>query len=150
MLASQKTLYALRAVFELAKRRGQGPVKAEQIAAAQAIPQRFLEVILAQLKGSALVWSRRGSEGGYILARSPESLSVGEVIDLIQGPCGPIDCLAANPKGAMCPLHGDCAFMSMWQDVQQAINNVFTTTTFAVLVARQEQQRQQYVPSYAI
>ncbi len=149
MLASQKTLYALRAVFELAKRRGQGPVKAAQIAAAQAIPQRFLEVILAQLKGAALVWSRRGSAGGYILARTPDSISIGEVVYLIQGPVGPVHCLETNPKDA-CPLRGHCAFMSMWQDVQQAINNVFSSTTFAVLVARDEQQRQQYVPSYAI
>ena len=63
MLVSQKCQYALRALFELAKRNGEGPVKIAAIAKAQAIPPRFLEVILSQLKQGSFVESQRGSEG---------------------------------------------------------------------------------------
>ncbi len=70
MLVSQKSQYALRAVFELARRNGGLPVKIADIAEAQAIPQRFLEVIMNQLKQGGFVESRRGKRGGYLLARS--------------------------------------------------------------------------------
>jgi len=66
---SQKSRYALKAVLELSFRYGQGPISISQIARAQAIPARFLEAILAQLKRGGFVASRRGNEGGYILAR---------------------------------------------------------------------------------
>ncbi len=79
MLVSQKCQYALRAIFELAKRTGQGPVKIAEIAEAQAIPVRFLEVILSQLKQGRFAVSQRGSEGGYQLARPPQELTVGEI-----------------------------------------------------------------------
>ena len=72
----QKTRYALRAIFELAKYYGQGPVKVINIANAQATPPRFLEVILNQLKRTGLVDSKRGKDGGYFLLRSPGKLTV--------------------------------------------------------------------------
>lgn len=80
MLISHRCQYALRAIFELAKRSNQGPVKIAQIAEVQAIPVRFLEVILSQLKQGRFVASRRGNRGGYILAYSPAELTVGAVI----------------------------------------------------------------------
>ena len=69
-ITPKKNQYALRAIFELAKHRGQGPKKISEIAEIQAIPLRFLEVILSQLKGSGLVESKRGFYGGYFLIRS--------------------------------------------------------------------------------
>ena len=77
MRISKKCQYALRAVFELAVRNTGQPVKIQQIAGAQNIPPRFLEVILNQLRHAGFVESRRGNEGGYMLAPGAEELTVG-------------------------------------------------------------------------
>ena len=82
---SRKCMYALQAMFELAFRKAKGPVKVQDIASAQAIPQRFLEVILAELKHGSFVESKRGNAGGYFLARPAEQISVGEVIGFLDG-----------------------------------------------------------------
>jgi len=74
MLITKRNQYALKAIFELAKHSGEGPRKISDIAQAQAIPVKFLEVILNQLKGSGLVESKRGFYGGYFLARQPNKL----------------------------------------------------------------------------
>ena len=85
MAITQKSKYALRATLELAVRFGQGPISIGEIAKAQAIPARFLEAILAQLKRAGLVESRRGNEGGYVLSRPPARISVGDVLRVVQG-----------------------------------------------------------------
>ena len=72
-----------RAGFELLRRGGQGPVKISQVARARALPSPFLEVILSQRKQGGFVRSQRGSAGGYVLARSPKELMVGELTRFI-------------------------------------------------------------------
>ena len=103
-MVSQKCQYALRAVFELAKRHGRGPVRIGDVAKAQAIPPRFLEVILNQLKQAGFVESRRGNEGGYLLARAPERLTVGEIVRFVEGPIRPVTCTPDSTETA-CSLH---------------------------------------------
>lgn len=149
MLISQKCQYALRAVFELALRRGEGPVKIADIAEAQAIPIRFLEVILGQLKQGGFLGSQRGSEGGYALLRSPEALTVGEVIRFVQGPVGPVSCLTGKARKS-CQLQGDCVFMPMWRRVQDAMSQVYDGTTFQDLADEERKKSDQYVPTYTI
>ncbi|MEW5736672.1 MAG: Rrf2 family transcriptional regulator, partial [Thermodesulfobacteriota bacterium] len=109
MLITQKNQYALRAVFELAKRHGEGPVKSSAIAEAQAVPLRFLEVILHQLKRSGFLASKRGYQGGYYLMRRPREITVGDVIrcmDRIEG--SPAEC-AACVSCDNCPFERSCA-----------------------------------------
>jgi Rrf2 family protein len=86
MLITQKCQYALRAVFALARREGRGPTKIAEIAREQAIPVRFLEVILGQLKQGGFVDSRRGADGGYFIVRSPREIAVGDIVRFIDGP----------------------------------------------------------------
>lgn len=151
MLLSQKCQYALRAVFEMAKRVGEGPIKIEAIARVQSIPPRFLATILNQLKQGGFVESRRGAEGGYLLARSAEDLSVGEVIRFIEGPLAPVVCV--TPKGASsCPLERKCVFMEMWAQAQAAMENVYDRTTFQELIEREIQRTepQECAPTYCI
>ena len=148
MLVSQKCQYALRAIFELARRVGDRPVKIADIADAQAIPPRFLEVILGQLKQGKFVSSQRGSEGGYRLARQASGLTVGEIVRFVQGPIGPVGCLTADPDQT-CPLYGECAFLPMWKKVNSAISSVYDTTTFQDLLD-QGSQTVSYVPCYTI
>jgi Rrf2 family protein len=83
---SAKTDYAIRAALELAAAPDEKPVKGERIATAQAIPLRFLENILMQLRHAGLVDSRRGADGGYKLARPPSEVTLADVIRAIDGP----------------------------------------------------------------
>ena len=85
MRLSAKADYALRASLELASA-GEGHVKAEALARAQAIPLRFLEQILLDLKHAGLVASQRGAEGGYWLAKPPVEISLADVIRAVEGP----------------------------------------------------------------
>jgi len=144
MFISQKCQYALRAIFELAKRNGQGPVKVAEIAKAQAIPPRFLEVILNQLKQAGFVASQRGNEGGYLLVRAPEDLTVGDVIRFMQGPVAPVGCVEDEPRGDRCPLYEDCVFLPMWEEVRKAILQVYDNTTFQDLLDQERQKAGKY------
>ena len=149
MALSQKCRYALRAVFELARRDGQGPAKIAEIAEVQAIPPRFLEVILSQLKQGGFVESRRGNQGGYFLVRSPRSLSVGEIISFVQGPVAPVNCAAGDDRNN-CPLYGDCVFLPMWEKARKAMSDVYDKTTFQDLVEEGKKKVGQHVPCYSI
>lgn len=133
MQVSQKTRYALRAMFELAKRHGQGPVRISDIAEKQAIPARFLEGILNQLRQAGLLRSVRGARGGYELAEQPAQISVGDMIRVIEGPIAPAACINdENPED--CPLFGDCVFLPLWKRAADALNEVYDGTSFADLV----------------
>jgi len=136
MAISQKSQYAVRAVFELAKRQGTGATKIGEIAEAQAIPQRFLENILNHLKGGGFVESARGKEGGYLLAREPRDLSVGEILRYLEGPLSPVDCTVRGKKDS-CPMVGHCPFRSLWSKAEQALAKVYDGTTFEELVIQE-------------
>jgi len=137
---SQRTQYALRAMFELAKNYGQGPIRIGEIAQRQAIPPRFLEGILNQLRQAGLLRSVRGSRGGYEIAKDPAEISVGDMMRVLEGPLVPTECL--NPEPAKdCPLYGSCAFLSLWRRAAEALASVYDGTTFASLVEEEERLR---------
>jgi Rrf2 family cysteine metabolism transcriptional repressor len=143
---SKKCRYGLRAIFELSLRHTTDPVKIQDIASAQSIPQRFLEIILAELKQGGFVESRRGSKGGYLLARSADDLSVGEVISFFQG-----DNRKGNQTGNNSwNLRGDYVFSKLWKEVSDAISSVYSNTTFAEMVQEELSQSRAYVANYAI
>ena len=133
MLITQKKQYALRAIFELAKRMGEGPVKSSEVADSQAIPARFLEVILSQLKRKGLVASKRGFYGGYTLSRSPGQLTVGDVFRLLEDEDSQGDCVACKHKRD-CPFFGDCVFLDMWDEVHSAMYRIYDRTTIRHLM----------------
>ena len=133
LIAPKKQQYAIRAMLELAKHHGKGPIKISDIAQAQAIPQRFLEVILNQLKGSGYIGSRRGYFGGYELVKSPGDIRVGDIVRHIQGEKGPIDCIACV-TGEECPLEEQCSLFCMWNNVKDAIFSVYDATTLKDLL----------------
>jgi Rrf2 family protein len=140
MLVTQKKQYALRALFELARRSGRRPVKAAEIAESQAIPLRFLEVILNQLKRAGLVRSKRGFYGGYTLTRPAEELTVGDVFRHLEEPEVFSDCVACTHK-KNCPFIGDCVFMDMWDRVHEAMYRVYDDTTLRQLVENERLRR---------
>ena len=133
MLITKKNQYALRAVFELAKHRGKGPIKISHIAETQAIPERFLEVILGQLKKSGFVQSKRGYQGGYMLRVSPDKLTVGALMRFLRPDVAPTECMAPIPEDN-CPFHGNCAFFPMWRLVKDAMFEVYDRTSIQDLL----------------
>ena len=149
MVLSQKSQYAVRAVFELAKRHGSGPIKAAQVADAQHIPLRFLENILTQLRLAGIIESVRGKEGGYRLGRAPQDVSVGEVIRVIQGAVSEIECAGATGEAA-CALQSGCVLLPMWQKAHQAMMDVYDGTSFQDLVDREIESYDCEALNYAI
>lgn len=148
-MVTQKSQYALRAVFELGKRRGAGPTRIEQVAKAQGIPQRFLEVVLNELKNAGIVEARRGPRGGYQLARDPRDITVGDIIESCQGPFVPVECLP-DPSSADCVFKGDCVFVSLWEEVRDAVSQVYRSTTVQDLMERDEHRLMSAAPNYSI
>ena len=125
--------YALRAVFELAKREGSGPVKGGDIAEAQAIPARFLEVILSKLKRIGIVNSKRGYHGGYTLGRPPGEITVKAVFEPLEpAPCKGGAGTCAEQKA--CPFSGGCVFLPLWDKVRASVENVYQRTTIQDLL----------------
>ncbi len=137
----KKDQYALRAIFELAKHRGTGPRKISEIARAQIIPLRFLEVILNNLKGSGLVDSKRGSYGGYHLLRPADEITVGDVFRYVQGTSDQSQCTACISKKE-CPLIEKCAFKYMWTDIKNAVFKIYDETTIQDLLDNERQMSQ--------
>jgi Rrf2 family protein len=133
MLISKRHQYALRAIYELARQKGNGPVKISQIAEAQAIPERFLEVILGQLKKSGFVQAKRGYHGGYELVISPRKLTVGALMRYLQNGVDITHCMAPIPE-SNCQFEGDCAFFPMFKQVKDAIFKVYNETTIQDLL----------------
>lgn len=138
MLVTQKKQYALRAIFELAKQQGGEPVKTSEIAEAQAIPLRFLEVIMGQLKRVGIVDSKRGFFGGYTLTRPPDQIRVGDIFRMLDREDNTESCLACASKGN-CPFLGDCVFMGLWDKAQRAMDAVYDQTTIQHLIDQQSQ-----------
>jgi Rrf2 family protein len=142
MAVTQKCQYALRALLELARREGHGAVPAGQIAENQAIPKRFLEVILNQLRQGGFVASQRGKEGGFYLARPAAELAVGAVIRFMDGPISPVDCHRERP-GHDCPLAGNCVFRELWDEARLALERVYDTRSLADLAAKDRRLRKE-------
>ena len=141
MNISVKGDYALQAIFDLASQRPGEPVKIADIARRQRIPQKFLELILASLKQGGFVESRRGAEGGYLLARAPESITVGEVLRFVEGPL--------QGKGRS-RKKTDTPFTAMWNDVDSAVSGIVDHTTFADLLARWAERQNRFVLNWEI
>ena len=89
MKISQKGLYALQAMMMLARHYQQGAIKIREIAQEERLPEKFLEIILIELKNARMVESMRGARGGYRLRRDPSSIHLSEVIRVIDGPLAP-------------------------------------------------------------
>jgi Rrf2 family protein len=129
---SAKTDYAIRAALELAAAPDEKPVKGERIATAQAIPLRFLENILMQLRHAGLVDSRRGADGGYKLARPASEVTLADVIRAIDGPLAGVS--GARPEtldftGVAEPMR------DIWIAVRASLRGVLERVTLADVVA---------------
>lgn len=135
MKISAKTEYACIAMMELAASYGSGePVRIRTIAEVHGVPARFLVQILLQLKGAGYVASTRGAAGGYQLIKSPDDISLGEVMQIIEGQEEPISS-SASPESSSAKV-----LQAAWQEVADVEREMLTATTFGQLLERARQQ----------
>ena len=135
MKITYKSDYALKAVLDLALRyESREPVSIHDTAKRIDAPVKFLEQIYSGLKTHGIIESRRGSSGGYLLARTPEKITVGEIIRLIEGPTEPISCIKQDYTG--CDEMYTCVFRSIWEDIHNATSNILDNVDFKELAVR--------------
>jgi Rrf2 family cysteine metabolism transcriptional repressor len=137
MLITQKKQYALRAIYELAKHQDERPLKSAEIAQAQSIPQRFLEIILNRLKHAGIVVAKRGYTGGFLLNRPADDISVKEIFQALDESCHESTACVSCILETDCPFSGRCAFMPLWSEIQAAIDQICGQTTIKRLVDNQ-------------
>ena len=135
MKLSKKGEYALKAMFDLSSSFQKGSVRIAQIAAREKIPLKFLEQILLALKKAGLLQSRRGVGGGYSLNRSPEEITLAQVIRIIDGPLAPIGCVSKLAH-ITCPHENVCGLQRVMLDVRNAVVKTLEGVTIADVCKR--------------
>jgi Rrf2 family protein len=134
---SKRGEYALRALidFGLAQAMGRPLLQVNELASKEDLPVKFLEQILMQLKAAGYLESRRGKHGGYLLARRPEDIQIGQVVRLIDGPLAPIRCVSQVAyERCTCPDEEHCGLRMVMLDVRNAISNILDRFSLADVV----------------
>ena len=140
MMFSTKAEYGVRVMVELARRAGEDPVPLAEIAAHDGLPLAYLEHLVARLRKAGLVDSRRGSRGGYLLARPSREITMAEVVEALEGSIAPIECISQASDGSIvCSRESDpgraCPTKLLWTRVRFSIVSTLQETTLADLVA---------------
>jgi Rrf2 family protein len=133
MKISQKGLYALQAMMMLARHHHQGAIRIRDIAYEEALPEKFLELILLELKNARMVESARGAKGGYQLRREPSEIHLSEIIRLIDGPLAPF----GDAEQLRELIDRDIPHRALYQvflDVRDAAARILDNTTLADLI----------------
>ena len=138
---SKRTQYGIKAVLNLARRYGNGPVLIATLSQEETIPIKFLELILLNLKGQGLLRSKTGKGGGYELGRPPSTITMGSLIRMMEGPLAPLPC-ASETAYKPCK---ECSDVERWatriimRQVRDAMAEVLDRTTLADLLRRIEE-----------
>jgi len=135
MRVSSKAHYGLRMMTEFAKAYGHGPLSIAEVARIEHLPVAYLEQLGAQLRRGGLVESTRGVHGGYTLTRSPDQISVLDVITVVEGEVSPVECVSHDYVSGSCLREGECASRGLWLKLKRSIDAVLSQTTIAELVA---------------
>jgi len=132
-MISQKAKYAFKALFRLAAVPHGEAISIEQIAKADAIPRKFLEHILLDLKRKGILASRRGRAGGYMLIKQPHQMTIGSVLRAIDGPIAPLPCISrtAYRRCADCQDEKTCSVRRLFADTYAAMLLLMDGTTLA-------------------
>lgn len=137
-MISLKTKYAIKALITLAEEqaRGGSSLTIEEIAERGGTPKRFLEHILLEIKRAGLIGSRRGREGGYMLIKPPQSISIGAILRLVDGPMAPLPCLSrrAYQRCADCADEETCQIRAVFGSVFASYLLLIESLTLADLL----------------
>ena len=143
MKISTKGRYALRLMLDLAQYSSETEyVSIKKISKRQDISEKYLEQIVAQLSRAGFVKSTRGAQGGYCLAREPQTYTVGMILRLIEGNLSSVSCLEDNPN--KCRRCNNCVTLEVWQQINDAVDNVIDNITLQDLLEKQIEKLSQY------
>ena len=134
--------YALKAVLDLALHEG-NVVTIHELAERAQIPFKFLEQVLLDLKKGGFVESRRGKVGGYLLAKPPAEIKVGDIVRFIDGPIEPIACVEKGYTG--CTDIYKCVFRPIWREVSKPTSDIVDNITFEDLVKKAQTDKRALV-----
>lgn len=138
MRLSTKSRYGLRAMFDIAYNCGNAPTQIQDISRRQHISQRYLEQIFQSLKKGGILTSKRGPQGGYMLAREPQEITLREIIQATEGDLLLVECASKGRKKTGCEFDGICVTQSVWQGAAAHLNDYFATITLKDLCDRGE------------
>ncbi|SFR03006.1 RrF2 family transcriptional regulator [Desulfoscipio geothermicus] len=130
MRLSTRGHYGLKAMFDLAQHYGSEPIPLKTVAERQNISDNYLEQLIAILRKAGLVKSVRGAQGGYILARDPSSITVGDIIRAMEGPIAPVDCVS-EVEPAECDNADFCITRTVWARVRDRLAEVMDSISLA-------------------
>ena len=133
MILSTKGRYGLKAMFELGLHHGSGPVPLKVIAEKQRIPENYLEQLIAILRKAGLVRSVRGAQGGYMLMKQPENISVADVLLTLEGPMAPSECVL-DSENSSCDNAEKCVTRTVWEKILISIHDVIDTMTLQDMI----------------
>ena len=138
-MLSKRTKYALKALLALTEHRGDQPVRIADLARQERIPRKFLELILLDLRNQGLVRSQKGKGGGYLLARDPRKVYVGQVVRLFDGPLAPVPCASqtAYVRCADCANEAACGVRLAMKEVRDATARILDRLSLASLARRE-------------
>ena len=136
-MLSQKSKYALRALVVLARKPSGEMVVVGEIAEQQNVPHKFLELILLELRKHGILFSQRGRNGGYTLARPIEAITFGEVIRIMDGPLAPLPCasVAGYRRCVDCQDERTCEIRRVMCSVRNAVTEILDNTSLADAIA---------------
>jgi Rrf2 family protein len=144
-MLSKKAQYGLRALLALARENHQNPVLISDLAKHEGIPRKFLELILLELKNQGILQSRKGKGGGYFLGKSPQAITVGQVIRILDGPLAPLPCVSqtAYRKCDDCENENTCGVRIVMKEVRDETARILDGTTLADVLVRVENMRKE-------
>lgn len=135
MKISTRGRYGVKALSELARRYGEGPISLKEIAETQDLSRGYLEQLLSSLREANLVESVRGAQGGYKLVNPPEEVSVGDILRVLEGPLAPVDCASPNrPDSDVCEKIDDCSTHDIWVKVRLSVEEVVDSISLSDLL----------------
>jgi Rrf2 family protein len=145
-MLSKKAKYAIKALIALADREDEVPMRIVDLAAAEQIPPKFLELILLGLRNHGILQSRKGKGGGYRLARDPADIYLGQIVRMFDGPLAPVPCASqtAYVPCADCADEAVCGVHLAMKEVRDATAKVLDGTSLASL--RTQVQRVKHLP----
>lgn len=133
MKLSTKGRYGLRAMIDIADYSETEAVSISNIAERQSISESYLEQLMAKLKKAQLINSIRGSQGGYILAKKAENISVGDILRALEGDLTPVDCTALSSQNG-CSGQDACVTRYVWKRINDSIQNAVDSIQLSELV----------------
>ena len=145
MKISTKGRYALRMLLDLAEHGTDKFISLKDIADRKNKTKKYLEQIVPVFNKSDILRTNRGFQGGYMLARTPDKYSVGEILRLTEGSLSPVACLDAEPIG--CDRRADCATLPIWIGLDKVISSYLDSITLQDIL---DQQRARQVDNYMI